>query len=583
MALDGFVSERSSRLRHESLFSQAENRKDGFAKGEQIRQRFGYTRLLQLLDLGDKRVNEILGLDTLPPNTDFIQDWLQPTSIARIDPIESVRTISCSIGKTNFEMAGLRVRTQVIDPKSKGRENGLITPTGGGIRIKFVKGTVEDNIVKINNKTETMEEVQSEATALASAMGPKNIGLGFENHLVNVLVQQKASDEIIEKASKYRLGGGGKADIVIALEKNESEYSTIELEGLKAQALYIAGYEWGKAGAIGPYIDRLAGDVGTGGNIAGKPTLEWLLDGYIKSLEDKAKETGEIVDVKFARGILTGKRVGGLEARADATGFGVWSSLLAYTNETNRKLKGESMFVRGCGSAAKRTIIEAFRHGVKVQGIAATSTHGGAVLHSETGFTDKDAEELNHVYMTGGDIAEWAKEKQNLGRDFEIIVESHEDINGNQPKEISSAVDAYFDKFQPQYIVDSATQMTINAQNAEHIPMNAVVAEGGNGVTTPIAAKILEEKNVTTITGVLANSGGVFVSWFEQAQDILGIQFKPELVEAEVKLLMEQNVKASVSLQNLAKESGMNMSLEQAYYAYAIAQGYRQKMEIEAM
>ena len=125
--------------------------------------------------------------------------------------------------------------------------------------------------------------------------------------------------------------------------------------------------------------------------------------------------------------------------------------------------------------------------------------------------------------------------------------------------------------------------MTINGTNAKYIPTGAVVVQGGNGAVTPAASREFKKRGIHNVTGILANAAGVFASWFEQAQNLFEIQIPSDLVDQAIQELMYENVKISMSIMKEARKNNIDLSLEEAFYSYAIAQGYKQKMAIEQM
>lgn len=550
-----------------------------FAGGEKIRHEIGYGTLKKILTTDNAALKSLLGIERLPENAILTADWLTPTRIT------DVQGDACFPNGTKCEFIGTRLAVDVIDRDGKGRNNGKISPTGGGLRIELVEMSYNDGDKTIFcDKKHVKKDIFDEGLGLAIAMGAKNIGLGFKEQLKDVLKKMgfdgKKLKRLLKDAERYSLAGGAKADIYIAIQGKESDYTSEQIEWLKASALKQVGYQLAEKGAIGPLIDRIAGDRGSGGKLMGRPVLMWLFDGYIKYQEEIAKKTGQAVDYNFHLGVLTGKDVGGLEARGDATGTGIYFARKAYCEANDIPLSGESMFIRGVGAAEKMAAILAIRDDVKLQGIAVTSARGGAVLRSEQGFEENDIIELNEVYNNGGDMVAWARKKHKLGRDIKIEGKSHKS-GREQAKEIGEATNIYFEKYAPLHIDDSAAQMTINEKNSKFIPTGAVVVQGGNGAVTPLASKDFKKRGVHNVTGILANAGGVFASWFEQAQNLFEIQFPSDLVNKAIENLMNKNIGISMEIIRLARESGLKLSLEEAFYTYAIAQGYRQKMEIE--
>jgi len=394
-------------------------------------------------------------------------------------------------------------------------------------------------------------------------------------------------NDLVNQANKIYLGGGGKADIRIAgIEDIDFSQSSEYI----AKALFGAGYLWGKKRAIGSGIDRLAGDRGTTGEYEGRPLVEYIGEGYLKALKDDGITDPD--KLRQARAVVTGKRLseGGLEARKDATGLGTWSSYVACfakkqglpISQAVPHLLGKTMFSRGCGSCANRAIIEAGRAGMRtVVADFNFNANLGGIIMAENGFTEEEARTMFDISVSGkqfgGDVCKWI-EAQPAERKLRVLVS----IN-DQPKPMDTLKklnEAIHDCWQgkldcpvPDVIFDSATQMTMTGDNAQYVPASAIFIEGGNGVSTPKASEIMDSKKIIRVTGILANSGGVYISWFEWAQEILGVKFESPMMEDAIRELMKTNIEATLDLITVAQQLDLELTTERAYYAVAIARG----------
>jgi len=580
-----------------------------FLGAEEFRQKQGFNNLKRLLSLDILEARAILGIDGLPSDFEFETDWLKPTGE------HFVKTKVVTSGGLEVSVMGIRYQNNVVN--RSGEESEISCFVGGGVRASFVSGDARlepqdtpgrafssqrsmfrkgfvpsgiefvnegwdiiqsenggmiDNIIDIDNLPVQLDCLKQEGAALATAMVPKIMGLEFSERLCDLLGQIGRKD-LIKEAGKIILGGGAKADIFISkpdgMEKSE------ELE-LIFKALEACGYEWAKMGVVGPKIDRMAGDRNTTGAIDGRPVIEGLLDGVRRALRERGATEKEL---SLAQAAVTGKREGGLKVRADATGLGCWESLRSYAEQKGIKLEGKSVFFRGCGGAARRAIVEAHKAGMRVTGIS--DIH--SILHCEGGFTDKDAHELFEVSVNQrGNIADWARIQIQQGRDIEIYAEPDQEDFGARLQLLSKLVGDYWQAYSPEVIFESAAQMTLNQETAKHVPDGVIVVEGANGATTPIAAGILSEKNVTRIPGINCNAGGVFVSWLEWAQGIFDVKFPTEFVENAVAEMMSSNMKATLKLIQFAEQRGISLTQEEAFYSLAIARGLsarRQFME----
>ncbi len=115
------------------------------------------------------------------------------------------------------------------------------------------------------------------------------------------------------------------------------------------------------------------------------------------------------------------------------------------------------------------------------------------------------------------------------------------------------------DRFEALYLdcdvlLPAATENVINSRNADRIRCK-ILCEGANGPTTPLADAILEDKKVFVIPDILANAGGVTVSYFEWVQDRQGFFWNEQLVNERLKEIMVESFDAVVAY---ASKHGVN-------------------------
>lgn len=221
---------------------------------------------------------------------------------------------------------------------------------------------------------------------------------------------------------------------------------------------------------IGPTKDIPAPDVNTNEQI-----MAWMMDTY--SMNEGATSSG----------VVTGKPIdlGGSLGRREATGRGVFTVGAEAAQRIGLPLQGARVAVQGFGNVggvAARLFAEA---GAK---IVAVQDHGGA-LYREAGL-DVDAL-LAHVARTGS-VAGFEK-AEALDRD------------------------AFWDT-PCDILIPAALEQQITEANAGRIQARMII-EGANGPTTPLADDILHERGVLVLPDVIANAGGVTVSYFEWVQD----------------------------------------------------------------
>jgi glutamate dehydrogenase (NAD(P)+) len=94
-------------------------------------------------------------------------------------------------------------------------------------------------------------------------------------------------------------------------------------------------------------------------------------------------------------------------------------------------------------------------------------------------------------------------------------------------------------------LIPAATENVITSQNADRVRCK-ILCEGANGPTTPLADLILADKNVFVIPDILANAGGVTVSYFEWVQDRQGFFWNEQLVNSRLQEIMDESFDAIV-------------------------------------
>jgi len=222
---------------------------------------------------------------------------------------------------------------------------------------------------------------------------------------------------------------------------------------------------------IGPETDIPAPDLGTNEQV-----MAWLMDTY-------SQHVGHSVPA-----VVTGKppALGGSVARREATGRGLMFLLPQAAGVRGIDANNVTVAIHGFGNVGRYAAIAGHQMGVK---IAAVSDISGALYDPEG--LDVDA------------VAKWVDENRFLegfpDADF---------IDGD--KIFSLPVDV---------LVPAAIQNVIRGDNAGEIQAKIII-EGANGPTTIEADDILRERDVLIIPDILANAGGVTVSYFEWVQDV---------------------------------------------------------------
>jgi glutamate dehydrogenase (NAD(P)+) len=236
---------------------------------------------------------------------------------------------------------------------------------------------------------------------------------------------------------------------------------------------------------IGPTKDIPAPDVNTNEQI-----MAWMMDTY--SMNEGATATG----------VVTGKPIhlGGSLGRKDATGRGVFTVGVEAAKHIGLEIKGARIAVQGFGNVggvAGRLFTEA---GAKV---VAVQDHGGTIY--KAGGLDVPAL-LKHVAETGS-AANFAG--------AEVL-----------KNELFWEVDC-------DILIPAALESQITEANAGKIKARMVI-EGANGPTTPAADDILQERGVLVLPDVIANAGGVTVSYFEWVQDFSSFFWDEDEINARL-------------------------------------------------
>jgi len=302
--------------------------------------------------------------------------------------------------------------------------------------------------------------------------------------------------------------GGGKGGIKVdprTLSKGELERLT---RRFTARILPI----------IGPEQDIPAPDVNTNAEVMG-----WMMDTY-------SRFRGYAVP-----DIVTGKpiEIGGSLGRGEATGRGIMIVANELLKRIDKPVEGTRVAVIGMGN---------------VGGVAARIMHNAgyrivAVGDISGGYIDENGIDMN-------ELSEFLS-KKNLVKDYK----------GNGRFCTTDEVIAC----DCDILVPAALENQINAGNAETIKAKYIV-EGANGPTTVEADEILEKSGKIIVPDILANSGGVIVSYFEWVQNRQGLAW----TEEEVNIALEKKlIKAFDEVWDLAKNK--NASLRMGAYMSAIS------------
>jgi glutamate dehydrogenase (NAD(P)+) len=258
---------------------------------------------------------------------------------------------------------------------------------------------------------------------------------------------------------------------------------------------------------VGPEKDIPAPDVGTDDQ-----TMAWFMDTY-------SVQKGYTVT-----GVVTGKPVsiGGSEGRGGATSRGVLITAFAALREAGIDPRDVSVAVQGFG---------------KVGGLAAQYLH------------DAGCRVVAVSDVKGGAYNAMGMNPAKMLRDVRAGMESVTGYPGTDSISNEELLELDVD-----VLVPAALESVIHDGNADAVKARFVV-EGANGPTTPAADEVLESKGVVVVPDILANSGGVAVSYFEWVQDLQAYWWSEHEVTDRLRAILERSY-AEVSA--LAEERGVS-------------------------
>ncbi|MBI3611219.1 MAG: glutamate dehydrogenase [Nitrospirae bacterium] len=266
---------------------------------------------------------------------------------------------------------------------------------------------------------------------------------------------------------------------------------------------------------IGPYQDIPAPDVNTNAQV-----MAWIMDEY-------SRRHG------YSPGVVTGKPIdlGGSKGREEATGRGCVFILQEAARDTNLDLGKARVAIQGIGNVGSHTARFVSELGARVV----------AISDSRGGIYDPDGLPMDRVLT-------YKAERRNL-----IGFPNARPITNEALLELDCDI-----------LIPSALGGVIHKFNADRIRAK-VIAEAANSPTTTTADEILEKKGVVVIPDILANAGGVTVSYFEWTQNLQQRSWEEEEVNRELRKIM---VRSYQQVASVARES--KATLRVASYIVAI-------------
>ncbi len=257
---------------------------------------------------------------------------------------------------------------------------------------------------------------------------------------------------------------------------------------------------------IGPRVDIPAPDVNTNEQV-----MAWIMDEYSRFYG-------------HSPAVVTGKPVHlfGSAGRSEATGRGVVIALEELLKEQGKSLSGARIAIQGFGNVGSHAAMIAAEAGAK---IVAVGDHAGGVNRADG--------------MDAAALAEWVREHHSVA--------GFPDADAMESTEVLT--------WDADVLIPAALGGVLTKDNAPDVRASIIV-EGANAPTTPEADDIFHQRGVTVIPDILANAGGVTVSYFEWAQNIQEYRWELDRVRKELTATMKS---AYRDVCDVAKQRQLNL------------------------
>ncbi len=340
-------------------------------------------------------------------------------------------------------------------------------------------------------------------------MGPYKGGIRYHHDVTLSEVKALAAIMTYKCALLEVPFGGAKGGITISPRQHQRG----ELERITRRFTHDLGNN------IGPEYDIPAPDVGTNSQI-----MVWMMDTYMNmhNLSDKNAQ----------RRIVTGKTLtsGGSRGRDKATGQGVVYAIQEWADETGFRLDGATFMLQGYGNVGSHTAAILSKLGAI---LVAVNDHTGSVYNPEGINTRKLRE---HCLEHGGVAGYAGSSEVTLDEFWEV---------------------------QCDIFIPAALELQITEEVAKKLKCK-LIAEGANGPTTLAGERVLDERGIDVLPDLMANAGGVVVSYFEWIQNKRAEAWQLSEVDERLHFMMRR---AFHEMRAFARENGVNNRTA----AYAVA------------
>lgn len=339
------------------------------------------------------------------------------------------------------------------------------------------------------------------------ARGPAKGGIRYE--ATATLDQTKALAMVMSwKSALMSLPFGGAAGAVCV---DPHRMSSRELERLTRRFTTEISL------LLGPERDIPAPDIGTGPQV-----MAWIMDtlSMHKGFSVTASVTGKPIEA------------GGSRGRVEATGRGLAVVLVHALRNTGLSIEGATVAVEGFGKVGRTCARLLSEAGCRV--VAVSDSHEG--WHCDAGV---ELAPLEAIKLSGGRLSDAQVPGDPITREELLAL----------PVTV---------------LVPASVESTINSGNANQVRAR-IVAEGANGPITPVAEAVLAEDGIVVVPDILANAGGVTVSYFEWVQDLQSFFWD----ETEINTQLERAM-LRASDQVWAYHARHKVSLREAAYLIAV-------------
>jgi len=255
-------------------------------------------------------------------------------------------------------------------------------------------------------------------------------------------------------------------------------------------------------------------DIPAPGVYTNPQVMAWIMDTY------------SILKRYSVHGVVTGKplELGGSLGRFEATGKGVFITALEATRDLNIPMEKSRIVVQGCGNVGGIAAQYFDRAGAKV--IAISDSRGG--VYNENGLNISAILDCKRRYSCV------IRPEAKMG----------DEISNQELLELDCDI-----------LVPSALENQITHKNASRI-RTKIIAEGANGPTTPEADEILHDRGIFVVSDILANAGGVTVSYFEWVQNLQELLWSEEEISDQLTRIMRRSF---AEVLNISKKEKVDM------------------------